>query len=253
MLTKEKFDQGLEENCNLEQGDADFPEEIDFPLCDLLDKTPIWSLSTTLKEELAKYKLNVIQPALTPWWILKFKRGPSYDENIERVEKNFEEDIKNSQEYCQPGQNKSEKPMQKTSNKVDVALIDKLISKITPSKDNLMYIAISNLELANRRCEESFRSLLLQETSKLLDVAEQQKLGEKTTAEISNAILALAPAGEVRYFPDLVCFSHYTTNYTYSACVPRQELCPQNKPSSLRQAQSYRDKIRMFYDLDNIH
>jgi hypothetical protein len=80
MLTQEKFDQGLEENCNLEQGDADFPEEIDFPLYDFLHKTPIWSLSTTLKEELAKYKRYVIQPAVTPLWILIIERGPSYEE-----------------------------------------------------------------------------------------------------------------------------------------------------------------------------
>jgi hypothetical protein len=75
MLTQEKFDQGLEENCNLEQGNADFPEEIDFPLYDFLHKTPIWSLSTTLKEELAKYKRYVIQPAVTPLWILIIERG----------------------------------------------------------------------------------------------------------------------------------------------------------------------------------
>ena len=162
MLTQENFEQGLEENCNQEQGEADFPEEIKFPLYDFLHKTPIWSLSTTLKEELAKYKLNVIQPALTPWWILKFKRGPSYDENMEMVKKNFEEDTKIFQEYFQPGPNKSEKSVPKTSNEVDVALIDQLISKITPSRDNLMYIAIFNLEFANRRCEESLRSLLLQ-------------------------------------------------------------------------------------------
>ena len=80
MLTQENFEQGLEENCNQEQGAADFREEIEFPLYDFLHKTPIWSLSTTLKEELAKYKRNVIQPAVTPLWILIIERGPSYEE-----------------------------------------------------------------------------------------------------------------------------------------------------------------------------
>jgi len=87
MLTQENFYQGLEENCNQEQGAADFPEEIEFPLYDFLHKTPIWSLSTTLKEELAKYKRNVIQPAVTPLWILLIERAPSYEENMERVTK----------------------------------------------------------------------------------------------------------------------------------------------------------------------
>jgi hypothetical protein len=87
MLTQENFYQGLEENCNQEQGAADFPEEIEFPLYDFLHKTPIWSLSTTLKEELAKYKRNVIQPAVTPLWILLIERAPSYEENMERVNK----------------------------------------------------------------------------------------------------------------------------------------------------------------------
>jgi hypothetical protein len=306
MLTQEKFDQGLEDNCNHEQGDADFPEEIDLPLYDFLHKTPIWSLSTTLKEELAKYKRYVIQPAVTPLWILKIERGPSYEEIWERVEKSLEEDtstryqkrsqllevyvaeqqalgkttaaeIYNAYKANDPAgelrsivglggprqvqyfldRQQRLKQVRETSNNVDVPLIEKLVSKITPSKDNLMHNAIINLDVANRRCKERFRSCLHLKTSKLLevDVEEQQKLGKKTPAEIYNALMAQAPPGKLHNPPDLVCLSHFTTNNTNLACVPRDELRPQRSQEALDRpsAQSYQEQKRMILDFYNIN
>ena len=166
MLTQEKFDQGLDENCNLEQGDADFPEEIEFPLYDFLHKTPIWSLSTTLKEELAKYKRNVIQPAVTPLLILLIERAPSYEENMKRVNKMLDEDITNFQILTQPGQNESGKNLE-------------------------------NITFEARSTRTPFQSRFQQIE---VYVAQQQALGKTTAAEIYNAYKATDPACELRSF-----------------------------------------------------
>jgi hypothetical protein len=163
MLTQEKFDQGLDENCNLEQGDADFPEEIEFPLYDFLHKTAIWSLSTTLKEELAKYKRNVIQPAVTPLLILLIERAPSYEENMERVNKMLDEDIKNFQILTKPGKNESGKNLE-------------------------------NITFEARSTRTPFQSRFQQIE---VFVAQQQALGKTTAAEIYNAYKAFDPAGEL--------------------------------------------------------
>jgi hypothetical protein len=203
MLTQENFYQGLEENCNQEQGAADFPEEIEFPLYDFLHKTPIWSLSTTLKEELAKYKRNVIQPAVTPLWILLIERAPSYEENMERV-------------------NKTRTPFPSRFQQIEVYVAQQqALGKTTAAE---IYNAYKANDTASELClivgprqvqyilDRQRRLKQVQETSNnvharlsrpyqkrpkeiQVDVAEQQNCGKP--AEIYKFIMANAPAAEL--------------------------------------------------------
>jgi len=157
MLTQEKYDQGLDDNCQDEQADADIPQEIAIPLYDFLHKTPVWSLSKTLKEELQKYRRNVIQPASAPLLILLHERRPSYEE---RVKKLLEEDMQNFLTAVEPGNNNLEEDVVKRSN-------------------TEIYRGRPYLKL--------FHQLDA-------DVKEQMKFGNNTAAENNNQTMTGAPA-----------------------------------------------------------
>jgi hypothetical protein len=209
MLTQENFEQGLEENCNQEQGEADFPEEIKFPLYDFLHKTPIWSLSTTLKEELAKYKRNVIQPAVTPLWILLIERAPSYEENMERVNKMLDEDIKNFQILTKLGKNESGKNLENITfearstrtryekyhayKPTDPAC--ELGPFVCPRNPRIVQYNLDRQRRGKQVNVPKIRPYI--KTSKLRELSEADQQGTTTTAEIDNNLRANAPYAEV--------------------------------------------------------
>jgi hypothetical protein len=196
MLTQENFYQGLEENCNQEQGAADLPEEIDFPLYDFLHKTPIWLLSTTLKEELAKYKRYVIQPAVTPLWILIIERGPSYGDNMERVQKLLDEERRLEMITFEARSTRTRYEKYHAYKATDPAC--ELRSFVCPRNPRIVQY---NLDRQRRGKQVNVPKIRPhRKTSKLLELSEadQHALGTTTTAEIYNNLRANAPSAEVQ-------------------------------------------------------
>ncbi len=142
-------------------------QEIALPLYDFLHKMPIWSLSKTLKEELKKYRRNVIQPAGAPLLILLHERRPSYEDMVKKL---LEEDMQIFLRAVEPGNNNSEEDVAKRSNEE-------------------IYRGRPYLKLFNQLDA---------------DVAEQKKIGNNTAAGDNNPTITGAPAPAREVAPGLL-------------------------------------------------
>ena len=220
----------LVRNCNLSV-------ERDFPLYDFLHKTPVWSLSTALKEELAKYKSNIIQPAVLPLYIFLHETRPRYEEVMKNSEKSYEEQINNVLTSFQAG-------------------------KKHP-RHSLMLQAILKLDFLSRQFEARYNNLSKKERKRyvLADAVWEQKFDKETDNEMKPSQmkqtfysnrnrLTSCPFKETSKMVDVLVLEQQASRKTPAteiynatlASVPRSEFCPPNTPRNPRQAQYYLDK-----------